>query len=156
MNMIFIIILIAIGFALMLLELLVLPGVGVAGIGGFVVLGIAVWQIFAQYGTTAGVWSLVAVAALSLVLVWLALRAKTWSRAALKSEIDGKADGQPDTPIHAGDKGKTVSRLAPAGKAFINGDYFEVRTFGELIDPEQEIEVIKIDNRTIYVKPIKK
>lgn len=156
MDIILIIILVALGFALLLLELLVLPGVGVAAIGGFALLGISIWQIFAQYGTAAGVWSLVVVSLLSLVFIFFALRAKTWRRAALKSEIDGKADGQPDVPIHIGDQGKTVSRLAPAGKAYINDDYFEVRTFGEMLDPETEIEVVKIENRTIYVKPIKK
>ncbi|MDR0363961.1 MAG: NfeD family protein [Bacteroidales bacterium] len=155
MDIVFIAILVVLGFALLLLELLVLPGVGVAAIGGFLLLGVSIWQIFSHYGVTAGVWSIVVIAILSLVFIYFALRAKTWRRAALKSEIDGKADGQPDVPICVGDQGKTVSRLAPAGKAYINGDYFEVRTFGEMLDPEAEIEVIKIENRTIYVKSIK-
>jgi len=155
MGITLIIILAALGFLLLLLELLVLPGVGVAAVGGFVLLGLAVWQVYAQYGVVAGNWALGAVVVVSIVLIWFALRSKTWSRVTLKSEIDSKADGQPDVPIHVGDQGVTVSRLAPSGKALINDDYFEVRTFGELIDPDQNVEVIKIDYRTIYVKPIK-
>ena len=154
MGITWIIILILLGFLLLLLELLVIPGVGVAAIGGFAMLGIAVWQTYAQYGSVAGSWTLAGVVVASIVLIWFALRAKTWNRAALKSEISGKADGQPDVPIQIGDKGVTTSRLAPAGKALINGDYFEVRTFGELIDPDKNIEVVKIDHRTIYVKHI--
>lgn len=154
MGLTLIIILAALGFLLLLLELLVLPGIGVAAIGGFTLLGIAVWRVYAEYGTVAGHWALGAAVVISIVLIWFALRSKTWSRVALKSEIDSKASGQPDVPICVGDKGVTVSRLAPSGKALINEDYFEVRTFGELIDPNQNIEVIKIDYRTIYVKPI--
>ncbi|MCL2042468.1 MAG: NfeD family protein [Bacteroidales bacterium] len=154
MGIALIITLIVLGFLLLLLELLVLPGIGVAAVGGFALLGIAVWQTYAQYGNVAGGWTLAGVVVASFVLIWFALRAKTWNRAALKSEIDGKADGQPDVPIHVGDTGVTVSRLAPSGKALINNDYFEVRTFGELIDPNQQVEVVKIEFRTIYVKPI--
>jgi membrane-bound ClpP family serine protease len=154
MGITLIIILLALGFLLLLLELLVLPGVTVAAVGGFALLGIAVWQVFAQYGGVAGGWTLGAIVVASVVLIWFALRSKTWNRAALKSAIDGKAGGQPDVPVHIGDKGVTVSRLAPSGKALIHNDYFEVRTFGELIDPNQNIEVVKIDHKTIYVKPI--
>jgi membrane-bound ClpP family serine protease len=154
MGIALIIILAALGFLLLLLELLVLPGIGVAAIGGFTLLGIAVWQTYAQYGVVAGNWALGATVVISIVLIWFALRSKTWNRVTLKSEIDSKADGQPDVPIHIGDKGVTVSRLAPSGKSLINEDYFEVRTFGELIDPNQNVEVVKIDYRTIYVKPI--
>ena len=154
MGIALIITLIVLGFLLLLLELLVLPGIGVAAVGGFALLGIAVWQTYAQYGNVAGSWTLAGVVVASFVLIWFALRAKTWNRAALKSEIDGKADGQPDVPIQVGDTGVTVSRLAPSGKALINNDYFEVRTFGELIDPNQQVEVVKIEFRTIYVKPI--
>jgi membrane-bound ClpP family serine protease len=155
MEITLIIVLLALGFLLLLLELLVLPGIGVAAIGGFALLGIAVWQVFAQYGNVAGSWALGAIVVASIVLIAFALRSKTWNRAALKSEIDSKAGGQPDVPIQIGDKGITVSRLAPSGKALINNDYFEVRTFGELIDPDENIEVVKIEFRAIYVKPIK-
>ncbi|MCL2511350.1 MAG: NfeD family protein [Bacteroidales bacterium] len=155
MEITWIVVLASLGFLLLLLELLVLPGIGVAAIGGFALLGVAVWQVFAQYGNIAGSWALGGIVVASIVLIGFALRSKTWNRVALKSEIDSKADGQPDSPIHVGDQGVTVSRLAPSGKALINNDYFEVRTFGELIDPNQNIEVIKIEYRTIYVKPIK-
>jgi len=152
MGITLIIILASLGFVLLLLELLVLPGIGVAAIGGFALLGLSVWQVYAQYGNVAGGWALGGLVVASVVLIWFALRSKTWNRITLKSEIDSKADGQPDVPISIGDQGITVSRLAPAGKALINNDYFEVRTFGELIDPNQNIEVIKIEYRTIYVK----
>jgi len=154
MEITLIVVLLALGFLLLLLEILVLPGITVAAAGGFALFGIAVWQVFSHYGSVAGSWTLGAIVIVSLLLLWFALRSKTWNQAALKSEIDSKASGQPDIPIHIGDKGVTVSRLAPSGKALINGDYFEVRTFGDLVGPNQNIEVVKIDHRTIYVKPI--
>ena len=53
-----IVILILIGLAFLLLEILVIPGTGIAGIIGFIILGIGVWQGYVYYGTIAGHWVL--------------------------------------------------------------------------------------------------
>jgi membrane-bound ClpP family serine protease len=155
MGITIIIILFALAYLLLLLELLVLPGIGIAGIGGLCLMIAAIWQVYAQYGTLAGNITLICNIVVSIILLWFALRAKTWNKAALKSEINSRADGQPTIPIAVGDKGTTVSRLAPMGKALIKNEYFEVCTFGELIDPSKEIEIVKIDHRKIYVQLIK-
>jgi membrane-bound ClpP family serine protease len=57
-----------------------------------------------------------------------------------------------ENAVRAGDSGKTVSRLAPAGKAMINGEYYEVHTIGEFIDPGSEIVVTKVEFNKITVK----
>lgn len=146
--------LIILGIILLLLELLVIPGVGFAGVGGFVLLGIAVWYTYAAFGSLAGHISLAGIGLVLIFFLWFALRSKTWKRASLKAEIDGKSDGQPNTPIQIGDRGITTSRLNPAGKALINDAFFEVRTFDRLIDSGVKVEVIKIEHRTIFVQEI--
>ena len=70
----------------------------------------------------------------------------------LNSKIEGKTNVIDENKIKAGDTGKTTSRLSPAGKAIINGDYYEVHTQSEFMDPGTEIEIIKIDFNKIYVK----
>jgi membrane-bound ClpP family serine protease len=72
----------------------------------------------------------------------------------LHTEVDGKANLIDRNTVNPGDVGKTVSRLIPMGKALINNEYYEVSTFGEVIDPGQEIEVVKIENNKIFVKLI--
>lgn len=146
--------LIILGIILLLLELLVIPGVGFAGAGGFLLLGIAIWYVYAELGVVAGHIALSIVGLMLAFFLWFSLRSKTWKRAALNAEIKGKSDGQPDTQIHVGDRGITISRLNPAGKALINNDYFEVRTFDKMVDNGIPIEVIKIEHRTIFVREI--
>jgi membrane-bound ClpP family serine protease len=147
-----IVVLILVGFILLLLELLVIPGITVAGVLGFIAIALAVWQSFASYGTTAGFITLAACAAGSVFLLILALKPRTWNRLALKSSIDGKVNVIRESDVRPGDTGQTVSRLAPTGKALINGEYYEVHTIGEFIDPGNEITVMKVEFNKITVK----
>jgi membrane-bound ClpP family serine protease len=147
-----IIVLIAIGFVFLLLEVLVLPGTNVAGVIGFVLLAIGIWQAFAVYGGTAGTVTLLITLLLSGVLLYFALKARTWKRVALHRNIDSKVNIIDEGRIRIGDKGKTVSRLAPMGKADFGGEYYEVMTMSEFIDPGVEIEIVKIEHNKITVK----
>lgn len=146
-----IIILILVGFLFLLLEILVLPGTNVAGILGFVLIGIGVYFAF-KISTTAGVITLIASLVCSVVFLVIVLKSNTWRRLTLKAEINGKVNVIDKNLVKAGDSGKTVSRLAPAGKALINNDYYEVHTMGEFLDPDLDITVIKVDFNMIYVK----
>ncbi len=147
-----IVILLLVGFVLLLLEMLVIPGITVAAILGFVAIALAVWGAFASYGSTAGFITLASGLLGSVVLLIVALKAKTWNRFSLKSSIDSKVNVIGETDVRPGDSGKTVSRLAPAGKAMINGEYYEVHTIGEFIDPGSEIIVTKVEFNKITVK----
>jgi membrane-bound ClpP family serine protease len=59
-----------------------------------------------------------------------------------------------DDILSPGDRGKSISRLAPMGKALINNEYYEVSTNGEFVDENQPIEVIKIEGSRVLVKKI--
>ena len=145
-------VLIVVGFLFLLLEILVLPGTSIAGIIGFILIGIGVWQAYAVHGGTAGTLTLVGSVILSVVALYFALKSQTWRRASLSSNIGSRVNLVAPDSIKPGDTGKTVSRLNPMGKAFINGEYYEVRTKGEYLDQGTEIEVVKIDINKITVK----
>jgi len=147
-----IVVLILIGLLFIILEILVIPGVAIFGILGVIIILIGVWQSYITYGTTAGHIVLASSILLSIVTLVLSLRSKTWKRMMLNSKIEGKTNVIDENKIKAGDTGKTTSRLSPAGKAMINGDYYEVHTQSEFVDPGTEIEIIKIDFNKIYVK----
>ena len=76
----------------------------------------------------------------------------------LKTAIDGKVDtvGAEEGRVKAGDRGVTVTRLAPGGKVLVNGEYFEAKAIDILVDPRQEIEVVRIEDNKLIVKPINK
>lgn len=147
-----IVVLILIGLLFIILEILVIPGVAIFGILGVIIILIGVWQSYITYGTTAGHIVLASSILLSIVTLVFSLRSKTWKRMMLNSKIEGKTNVIDENKIKAGDTGKTTSRLSPAGKAMINGDYYEVHTQSEFMDPGTEIEIIKIDFNKIYVK----
>jgi membrane-bound ClpP family serine protease len=145
-------VLIGVGFLFLLLEILVLPGTNIAGVLGFILVAIGIWQAYATFGGLAGTIALVVTGVLSIIALFFALKSKTWKRAALNKNIDSRVNIINVEKIKIGDRGKTISRLAPMGKALINGEYYEVKTNGEFIDQDTEIEVVKIDHNKILVK----
>ena len=149
-------VLILVGFLFLLLEILVLPGTNVAGVIGFALLAIGVWQAYAGYGTMAGTITLGGTLLFSVLALYYSLKSKTWEKVSLKTEIDGKVNLVDETTIKIGDKGIAISRLAPMGKAMINGKYFEVKTNGEYVDENTKVKVIEIDHNKIWVEPIGK
>lgn len=144
--------LIVIGLLFLILEILVVPGSTVVGVVGFILMAIGIWQTYIVYGSTTGHYVLGGSLILTLGALALSLRSKTWKRAMLHTEILGKTNVYEAEKIKVGDTGKAVSRLVPMGKAFINDDYFEVRTSGEFLDQETEVVVTKIEHNKIYVK----
>ena len=153
MNWIAIIVFLVVGAVLIALELVALPG-GVAGILGGVAMIIGLWQSYAQYGTVAGNITLVASMIVVVALLLLLMRNKTWKRIGLKEEVDSKVNTVDEEKIAVGATRTTVSRLAPAGKAVINGQTCEVHTVSEFIDENRPVEVIKIEGYLITVKEI--
>ncbi|MCE1201581.1 MAG: hypothetical protein LWX09_05735 [Bacteroidia bacterium] len=147
-----ILVLIATGLLMVLLEILVIPGGGLAGILGFILMAAGVWFAFTREGTEAGLYTLGGSLLLNVAALTLALRSKTWDRAMLKSNIDSKVNVVDTEQIKPGDTGITISRCAPSGKAMINGEIHEVHTRSEYLDVDTEVEVIKVEGYKIYIK----
>jgi membrane-bound ClpP family serine protease len=143
---------IIIGLIFLALEILVIPGVGIAGIIGFILIAVGVWQTYAGHGMMAGHLVLAGTFVLTVLTLVLSLRGKTWRRLALSTSIDSKVNTIDEENLKPGDTGKTVSRLAPMGKALINGEFYEVSTNGDFIDQQTDIIVLKIDHNKIIVK----
>lgn len=152
MGLTVIIVLILIGLLFLVLELLVFPGQGVAGVIGLAILIVAIWQTYKQFGPMAGHITVGATFLLSIIFIIIALRSNTWKKTMLKDNIEGKVNVIDQTRIKIGDEGVSISRLNPAGKALINDEYYEVRTEGDFVDPDTQVIITKIDSNKIYVK----
>jgi membrane-bound ClpP family serine protease len=144
------------GLLLLLLEVLVIPGVGVVGFFGFGLIVYSIWVSFANHGTTAGFFTTVATFLASALVIWLALRSKTWRRISLNTDITAKVNVNDPNDLAPGDTGVSVGRIAPMGKAMVNGKYFEVKSGGAFIDQGKELLVTRIDGNQVYVKEINK
>ena len=144
--------LIAIGLLMVVIEILVIPGGGLAGILGFVLMVAGVWLSYSRMGLTAGHITISSTLLLNLVVLIYALRSKTWEKAMLKRNIDSRVNIIDEAELRVGDTGKTVSRCSPSGKALINGKFFEVHARSEFIDEDVDIEVIKVEKNKIFIK----
>lgn len=147
-----IIVLIATGLLMVLLEILVIPGGGFAGILGFALMAVGVFLTFSREGTQAGLFVMGGTIVLNVSALVLALRSKTWDRAMLKKEVDGRVNTIDGDLIKPGDQGVTVSRCAPIGKAMIHDEFYEVHARSAFIDENTEIEVIRIEGNKIFIK----
>ncbi len=146
----FIITLILVGLVLMFAEILIIPGVGIAGILGLLSMGGSCYYAFAELGTTTGAIITGVNAVLLLAMAVFVLRAKTWKRAALETNIDSKAVEQ--TKLKVGNRGKTVTRLAPMGSARFDDYIVEVKAMEGMMDPETPVEVVMIEDNKVIVR----
>ncbi|MGP1515186.1 MAG: NfeD family protein [Bacteroidales bacterium] len=153
MELIFIIILLVVGMALIILELVAIPGTTISGIVG---LCLTVWglvKVFTEYGVLyGGVLTTLDVIFCVVLFIW-SLKTKTWKRFAQKEEISSRVN-QIEIPIRVGDKGKTITRLAPMGTALINNERIEVYTSTSFVYPNTDIEVEQVEGNKIRVKPL--
>ncbi len=144
--------LIFIGLIMVLLEILVIPGGGLAGVIGFALMVIGVFLAYSREGAMAGHMALAGTVIVNAAALALALRSKTWDRVMLKKNVDSKVNTIDENSVKVGDVGKTISRCAPTGKAVFNDQFFEVQSRSEFIDEEQFVEVLKIEKNKIFVK----
>lgn len=146
-----IIFLMAVAIVLILLEIFMLPGITIAGVGGFI---FAAGGLFYAYSADTMIGHITLVASLLLfagAFAWF-LRSKSFSRVALKTNIDSKLVSSRDLGIKPGDEGITLSRLAPIGKARVKGITVEAKSMDELINENTPIEVVRVEGYNVIVK----
>ena len=149
MNTTLLIIVLLLGVLLLTLEIVVLPG-GIAGLFGAILIGLGVWQTYALFGNTTGTIVLLCAVALIVLTLILFLRKRTWQRFSLNEEVTSRVN-EVETAVKVGSRGNTISRLAPTGKALIDGQQVEVHAVNKFIDPDRPVEVVAIEGYRIDV-----
>jgi len=143
------------GLLLLVLEFFVFPGVTIAGIGGALMIAAGLILAYTSYGAPTGHFVLALTLVALFGVIGMALRGKTWNRLKLDTEISAKVETVPVNLIHPGDRGITISRLNPVGKARINEQEVEAHCPGNFLEPRTEIEIVKVLDTHVIVKPIK-
>ena len=158
----------AAGVILLAIELLVIPGFGIAGILGIAAILASLVLSMVGPGDTATfmlvaagrvVLALLFALAASLVLLRFLPRLPFGRRLILERGL-AAAQGYASAPRSdaqlLGKRGRASSPLRPAGIAEIDGRRVDVVSDGELIDAGQFIEVTRVDGNRIVVRPITK
>ncbi len=141
------------GLLFLVLEVFVFPGVGISGIVGVLALGAGVIIAF-KIDTLLGVITLFGALIGASIMVWLSIKYHAFSKMFLSKSIDSKVDVNHATELKVGEVGISISRLAPMGKARFNNMYSEVSSWTGFIDQNVPIEIVKINDNTIFVSPL--
>lgn len=149
-----IVLLILLGIALLAAEFFVAFGSIIVGVSGLILASFGVFLTYINYGSIAGNYTLLTSLALLTIAILVSLRARTWKKIALHSEMEGKVNSITEYEIKAGDKGITVSRLAPMGKVRINNTIVEAKSLGIYVEENTPVEVVKSNKTNIVVKPL--
>ena len=150
MDIILVITFVVLGIAFFILEIFFLPGVSIGGIVGTLFTSAGIWYAFAKLGTTAG-WIVVAVSVVVLLLaITYFIKGKPLDKMALDKELE--FDNPYDmSKVAVGDRGVTLSRLAPMGKVLVNGEEYEAKFREGFLDSGVEIEVVEIEGNILIV-----
>jgi len=111
---------------------------------------------FENFDTTTGLLVLAAVLVIIIISLIFALRAKTWKRISLSTEVDSKVTEVEDSGLVIGDQGVALTRLNPIGSVLINEQRLEGHSQGQLIREKTAVEVIKVAHTYVVVKPLEK
>lgn len=156
----------AAGIILLAVEVLVIPGFGIAGVLG--IGAILASLVLSLVGTGATPTFIVEAAARVVFALLFALVASLLLLRFIPSLPFGRrlvlrrglaaAEGYASAPASdarwLGKKGRTSSPLHPAGIAEIDGQRVDVVSEGDLIEPGQTIEVIRVDGNRIVVRAL--
>lgn len=166
------ILLFVVGGILIVLEIFVIPGLGVAGVLGLIcTLGSLILVMLNNdmfdFSFVPGEEVFVAAATVilgmmgAIIIMFISgarlLNSTIFKRIALQ-EIQDKEQGYTSTlykkKLMIGMKGKTYTRLRPSGKIEINGVIYDAFTRGNFIDEGVEIEVISDEGTSLKVKEV--
>ncbi len=147
-----IILLFALAITLIIVELVFIPGFGVAGILSIGCVGVAIFLSYSNFAPVVGH----IVAGLSVVMfvsvLVFALKSGTWSRVSLKETISATVNDNLFEGAAVGDCALTVSRLAPMGKVVLNQRQFEAKSMSSYIDEGQEVVIVGFEDSYLIVK----
>ena len=148
-----IITLILVGLLLIAAEILLVPGVGIAGILGLMAMGGSCYYAFYEFDNTVGAIVTAVNALLIAALTFYVLRANTWKRMSLETSIDTKALDDDSQYVSLGEVGVAISRMAPMGTVRFGDKTFEAKTLEGIVDPGTQVHIVLIEDGKVYVLP---
>lgn len=147
-------VLILAGLALIVAEIIFIPGTTVIGFLGLAFLIVGIVFSYQHYGNETGFLVLLGTGVLTATALYISFRRGAWNKFSNKSAIDSRVNEGLTNELKVGDEGVTISVLRPIGTADFNGKIFEVKTSGGYLANGMKIRIEKIRTNEILVEPI--
>ena len=146
--------LVLVGMALIIIEVIFVPGTTFVGILGFIATAFGIYLTFVKFGYTAGWWVIGSTMIVFGVALYYSFKSNAWDRFSLKNTIDSKVNEGLTGSLKVGDEGLALSTIKPVGNADFGNVEYEVRSQGLYIESGTRIRIIKIEINNIFVEPI--
>jgi membrane-bound ClpP family serine protease len=143
------------GMALIIAEIIFVPGTTAVGLVGFVFLVVGTGLSFHYFGSETGWITTGGTAVASGVILYFAFKANVWGHFSLKTTNTGKVNEEEMEALEQGTEGIALSALRPIGKAELGNRTYEVRTMGNYVEAGTKIRVMQIQSHQIIVEPLK-
>lgn len=148
--------LILLGFVLVALEVYVVPGIGVVGIGGGLALVAGIVMAFVHGGVLGGVVAVLAAGAVGAVLGYVMWETGALQRFVLAEELRAASDDEASVARPRarllGKEGVAVTPLRPSGVCEVEGERVEAHTEGAYIAAGSRVRVVAMDRRRFLVR----
>ena len=143
------ILLAVVGIGLIVLEMF-LPGIGLPGISGLIMLLAAIGLVWRAYGAVWGIVACLAVIALVTTAIVISLKS------AKKQTPDSAQQEEKKKASLVGREGVTQTPLRPSGIILLDGERKSVVTEGEFLDAGKPVRIIHVNGSRIVVEPVSK
>ncbi len=155
------------GVALLLIEIFVIPGFGIFGIAGIILMIAGLFMgLLSDLPLVDGsilemaIMQLAGAFILSALVIFILVKTmpktKMWNKLILQKNIEAKSGYTSDKKFNnlLKKEGEALTDLRPAGTAVINEKRYDVVTQGEYIEKGAKIKVLEIEGSKIVVKKI--
>ena len=151
------------GIALISLEVFVIPGFGVAGILGIIMVLGSVFFVFdgAYNLRTAVLWlsiSVILTSALVILAAFYLPETRMFQRLALSTVMDTQmgyhASSPEDFQAYLGQSGIALTPLRPSGTARIGDKRVDVVTVGDFIPSNSTVKVVEVEGPKVFVEAV--
>jgi membrane-bound ClpP family serine protease len=143
-----------IGLALLIVEIVFIPGTTVVGLLGFFFAVAGIVISYRHFGSEIGFYILLGMSVTTLVALVYSFRSGAWNKFSLKTSIDSKVNEGMVAALNVGDEGNAISTLRPIGKAEFHNRTFEVKTLGDYVENGKRVKITNIQSNQIIVEPI--
>jgi membrane-bound ClpP family serine protease len=146
--------LIVFGLILVVAEVIFVPGTTLVGLLGMICVILGIYQAFEHFSNPVAYGVLGGTSVLFTVILYYVFTTKVWEKFALNGQIKSKFNEGVTDILHVGDIGMTTSSLKPIGNAEFSNKVYEVKSQGEYVDANNQVEIVKIDRNQIIIKSI--
>jgi membrane-bound serine protease (ClpP class) len=149
-----VILLLVLGFVLLAVEILVIPGFGLIGLLG---LGGVAGAVAIAFGTLSTGWGLGALGigvGVSALMVLVLPRTGMGRAMVLEHSQRGNTSAAPGLAELEGQLGEAVTTLRPSGSARIGERVIDVVADGAFVEAGARVRVIKVEGSRVVVEPV--